>query len=92
MSAAGSGERQLSHSFCCLAKKGLATDPSVFMPAMKEVLREVPDRHMQMLVCPLYAALHMGLHATLYAVQYAYTNSIAASMYMDQKLYDTSIQ
>ncbi|CDJ58327.1 hypothetical protein, conserved, partial [Eimeria maxima] len=37
----GSGERQLSHAFCCLAKKGLATDPPVFLPALKQILMEV---------------------------------------------------
>ncbi|XP_026190100.1 uncharacterized protein LOC34623123 [Cyclospora cayetanensis] len=34
----GSGERQLTHSFCCLAKKGIATDASAFLSAMKEIL------------------------------------------------------
>ncbi|KAL8439189.1 hypothetical protein Efla_005440 [Eimeria flavescens] len=37
----GHGERQLSHSFCCLAKKGLATDQGAFTPAMKGILEKV---------------------------------------------------
>ncbi|KAL8273992.1 hypothetical protein Esti_002081 [Eimeria stiedai] len=37
----GAGERQLTHSFCALAKKGLATDAGAFVPAMKQILKEV---------------------------------------------------